>query len=137
MLRMLSDFLTESVFAKGLSVSHILSSERGWLDLLTLVMCNRFQEKSVKPMLFSGAFSFQSYLNTFAFKNTVYTNLWDHLQQVSTCTFTPFVHMQYVRSLIRSFPTGRREHGGFEYSPHNPRHHEPLDPPNGLPRGHN
>uniref|UniRef100_A0A8D0AU66 Aminopeptidase n=1 Tax=Sander lucioperca TaxID=283035 RepID=A0A8D0AU66_SANLU len=41
-LRMLSEFLTEPVFAKGLS----------------------------------------SYLNTFAFGNTVYTDLWDHLQQV-------------------------------------------------------
>ncbi|KAJ3593591.1 hypothetical protein NHX12_005925 [Muraenolepis orangiensis] len=40
-LRMLSDFLSESVFARGLS----------------------------------------SYLNTFAFSNTVYTDLWDHLQQ--------------------------------------------------------
>ncbi|KAI9542098.1 hypothetical protein NQZ68_023681 [Dissostichus eleginoides] len=40
-LRMLSEFLTEPVFAKGLS----------------------------------------SYLNTFAFSNTVYTDLWDHLQQ--------------------------------------------------------
>uniref|UniRef100_A0A7N6AGR5 Aminopeptidase n=1 Tax=Anabas testudineus TaxID=64144 RepID=A0A7N6AGR5_ANATE len=41
-LRMLSEFLTEPVFARGLS----------------------------------------SYLNTFAFGNTVYTDLWDHLQQV-------------------------------------------------------
>lgn len=40
-LRMLSEFLTEPVFARGLS----------------------------------------SYLNTFAFGNTVYTDLWDHLQQ--------------------------------------------------------
>ncbi|XP_010775422.1 aminopeptidase N [Notothenia coriiceps] len=40
-LRMLSEFLTEPVFAKGLS----------------------------------------SYLNTFAFSNTMYTDLWDHLQQ--------------------------------------------------------
>ncbi|KAE8297384.1 Aminopeptidase N [Larimichthys crocea] len=40
-LRMLSEFLTEPVFAKGLS----------------------------------------SYLNTFAFNNTVYTDLWDHFQQ--------------------------------------------------------
>ncbi|KAM4602814.1 aminopeptidase Ey-like [Polymixia lowei] len=40
-LRMLSDFLTEAVFARGLS----------------------------------------SYLNKFAFNNTVYTDLWDHLQQ--------------------------------------------------------
>lgn len=40
-LRMLSEFLTEPVFARGLS----------------------------------------SYLNTFAFDNTVYTDLWDHLQQ--------------------------------------------------------
>ncbi|XP_033844898.1 aminopeptidase N-like [Periophthalmus magnuspinnatus] len=40
-LRMLSEFLSEPVFAKGLS----------------------------------------SYLNTFAFGNTVYTDLWDHLQQ--------------------------------------------------------
>ncbi|XP_072321571.1 aminopeptidase Ey-like isoform X2 [Eucyclogobius newberryi] len=40
-LRMLSEFLTEAVFAKGLS----------------------------------------SYLNTFAFGNTVYKDLWDHLQQ--------------------------------------------------------
>ncbi|XP_003969479.2 aminopeptidase N-like isoform X1 [Takifugu rubripes] len=45
-LRMLSGFLTESVFTKGLS----------------------------------------SYLNTFAFKNTVYTNLWDHLQQAAENT---------------------------------------------------
>lgn len=34
-------------------------------------------------------FCFQSYLNTFAFKNTVVTNLWDHLQQVSGCTYLP------------------------------------------------
>ncbi|XP_056135374.1 aminopeptidase N-like [Lampris incognitus] len=40
-VRMLSEFLTEPVFARGLS----------------------------------------SYLNTFAFNNTVYTDLWDHLQQ--------------------------------------------------------
>uniref|UniRef100_A0A665W2T9 Aminopeptidase n=1 Tax=Echeneis naucrates TaxID=173247 RepID=A0A665W2T9_ECHNA len=42
-LRMLSDFLTEPVFARGLS----------------------------------------SYLNRFAFDNTVYTDLWEHLQQVN------------------------------------------------------
>uniref|UniRef100_A0A8D3E8J8 Aminopeptidase n=1 Tax=Scophthalmus maximus TaxID=52904 RepID=A0A8D3E8J8_SCOMX len=41
-VRMLSEFLTEPVFARGLS----------------------------------------SYLNTFAFSNTVYTDLWDHLQRV-------------------------------------------------------
>lgn len=32
--------------------------------------------------LFLTDFSLQSYLNTFAFKNTVYTDLWDHLQRV-------------------------------------------------------
>lgn len=48
-------------------------------------------------MLFSDAFSFQSYLNTFAFKNTVYTNLWDHLQQVSTCKFIlSHMHTHYI-----------------------------------------
>lgn len=45
-LRMLSEFLSEAVFAKGLS----------------------------------------SYLNTFAFGNTVYTDLWDHLQQAAQST---------------------------------------------------
>lgn len=45
-LRMLSEFLSEPVFAKGLS----------------------------------------SYLNTFAFGNTVYTDLWDHLQQAVEST---------------------------------------------------
>lgn len=45
-LRMLSDFLTEPVFAKGLS----------------------------------------SYLNAFAFNTTVYTDLWDHLQQAVATT---------------------------------------------------
>lgn len=45
-LRMLSEFLSEPVFAKGLS----------------------------------------SYLNTFAFGNTVYTDLWDHLQQAVQST---------------------------------------------------
>ncbi|CAL9702088.1 unnamed protein product [Knipowitschia caucasica] len=45
-LRMLSEFLTEPVFAKGLS----------------------------------------SYLNTFAFGNTVYKDLWDHLQQAVEST---------------------------------------------------
>ncbi|XP_058485238.1 aminopeptidase N-like [Solea solea] len=50
-LRMLSEFLTEPVFARGLS----------------------------------------SYLNTFAFSNTVYTDLWDHLQQA--VEKTPSVHI--------------------------------------------
>lgn len=45
--------------------------------------------------LFSDAFAFQSYLNTFAFKNTVYTDLWDHLQQVSTYKLVlSHMHMQ-------------------------------------------
>ncbi|MCI4380406.1 hypothetical protein PGIGA_G00239860 [Pangasianodon gigas] len=47
-LRMLSDFLTEAVFVKGLS----------------------------------------SYLNHFKFENTVYTDLWDHLQQAVNATGT-------------------------------------------------
>nr|XP_046263621.1 aminopeptidase N-like [Scatophagus argus] len=53
-LRMLSDFLTEPVFAKGLS----------------------------------------SYLNTFAFKNTVYTDLWNHLQQA--VENTPGIHIPHT-----------------------------------------
>ncbi|XP_034534537.1 aminopeptidase N-like [Notolabrus celidotus] len=53
-LRMLSDFLTEPVFAKGLS----------------------------------------SYLNTFAFSNTVYTDLWDHLQQA--VRNTPGMHIPHT-----------------------------------------
>ncbi|XP_035252401.1 alanyl (membrane) aminopeptidase b [Anguilla anguilla] len=51
-LRMLSEFLTEAVFAKGLS----------------------------------------SYLNQFAFSNTVYTDLWDHLQMAVVETNTPLPH---------------------------------------------
>lgn len=53
-LRMLSEFLSEPVFAKGLS----------------------------------------SYLNTFAFKNTVYTDLWDHLQQA--VENTPGMHIPHT-----------------------------------------
>ncbi|XP_070823562.1 aminopeptidase N-like [Chaetodon trifascialis] len=53
-LRMLSEFLTEPVFAKGLS----------------------------------------SYLNTFAFGNTVYTDLWDHLQQA--VENTPGIHIPHT-----------------------------------------
>lgn len=53
-LRMLSEFLTEPVFAKGLS----------------------------------------SYLNTFAFGNTVYTDLWDHLQQAVETT--PALHIPHT-----------------------------------------
>uniref|UniRef100_A0A8D0AR57 Aminopeptidase n=1 Tax=Sander lucioperca TaxID=283035 RepID=A0A8D0AR57_SANLU len=53
-LRMLSEFLTEPVFAKGLS----------------------------------------SYLNTFAFGNTVYTDLWDHLQQA--VKNTPGMHIPHT-----------------------------------------
>ncbi|XP_068432801.1 aminopeptidase N-like [Clinocottus analis] len=53
-LRMLSEFLTEPVFAKGLS----------------------------------------SYLNTFAFSNTVYTDLWDHLQQA--VDNTPGMHIPHT-----------------------------------------
>uniref|UniRef100_A0A7N8YM60 Aminopeptidase n=1 Tax=Mastacembelus armatus TaxID=205130 RepID=A0A7N8YM60_9TELE len=34
------------------------------------------------PCKFISALSLQAYLNTFAFGNTVYTDLWDHLQQV-------------------------------------------------------
>ncbi|XP_029353448.1 aminopeptidase N-like [Echeneis naucrates] len=52
-LRMLSDFLTEPVFARGLS----------------------------------------SYLNRFAFDNTVYTDLWEHLQQA--VDNTPDVHLPH------------------------------------------
>lgn len=52
-LRMLSEFLTEPVFARGLS----------------------------------------SYLNTFAFGNTVYTDLWDHLQQA--VKHTPGIHIPH------------------------------------------
>uniref|UniRef100_A0A669DTI5 Aminopeptidase n=1 Tax=Oreochromis niloticus TaxID=8128 RepID=A0A669DTI5_ORENI len=52
-LRMLSEFLTEPVFARGLS----------------------------------------SYLNTFAFGNTVYTDLWDHLQQA--VENTPGIHIPH------------------------------------------
>ncbi|XP_045888452.1 aminopeptidase N-like [Micropterus dolomieu] len=58
-LRMLSEFLTEPVFAKGLS----------------------------------------SYLNTFAFGNTVYTDLWDHLQQA--VENTPGMHIpQTVHNIM-------------------------------------
>lgn len=53
-LRMLSEFLTEPVFAKGLS----------------------------------------TYLNTFAFSNTVYTDLWDHLQQA--VRNTPGIHIPHT-----------------------------------------
>ncbi|XP_053172671.1 aminopeptidase N-like [Scomber japonicus] len=53
-LRMLSEFLSEPVFAKGLS----------------------------------------SYLNTFAFGNTVYTDLWDHLQQA--VEKTPDMHIPHT-----------------------------------------
>uniref|UniRef100_UPI0037E87DE8 aminopeptidase N-like isoform X2 n=1 Tax=Semicossyphus pulcher TaxID=241346 RepID=UPI0037E87DE8 len=53
-LRMLSEFLTEAVFAKGLS----------------------------------------SYLNTFAFNNTVYTDLWNHLQQA--VENTPGTHIPHT-----------------------------------------
>ncbi|KAM9408324.1 aminopeptidase N-like [Pholidichthys leucotaenia] len=52
-LRMLSEFLTEPVFARGLS----------------------------------------SYLNTFAFGNTVYTDLWNHLQQAAANT--PGIHIPH------------------------------------------
>lgn len=52
-LRMLSEFLTEPVFARGIS----------------------------------------SYLNTFAFGNTVYTDLWDHLQQA--VQHTPGIHIPH------------------------------------------
>ncbi|XP_022064326.2 aminopeptidase N-like [Acanthochromis polyacanthus] len=52
-LRMLSEFLTEPVFARGLT----------------------------------------SYLNTFAFCNTVYTDLWDHLQQA--VEHTPGIHIPH------------------------------------------
>lgn len=52
-LRMLSEFLSEPVFARGLS----------------------------------------SYLNTFAFGNTVYTDLWDHLQQA--VDNTPDLHIPH------------------------------------------
>ncbi|XP_069030471.1 aminopeptidase N-like [Embiotoca jacksoni] len=53
-LRMLSEFLTEPVFARGLS----------------------------------------SYLNTFAFDNTVYNDLWDHLQQA--VEKTPGMHIPHT-----------------------------------------
>lgn len=53
-LKMLSEFLTEPVFARGLS----------------------------------------SYLNTFAFSNTVYSDLWDHLQQAVAAT--PGLHIPHT-----------------------------------------
>lgn len=72
-LRMLSDFLTDSVFTRGVSVSNLLQP------------CVRNGKLWCPLMLFSAPFCFQSYLNTFAFKNAGVRNLWDHLQQVSGC----------------------------------------------------
>lgn len=43
--------------------------------------------------LFLTDFSLQSYLNTFAFKNTVYTDLWDHLQRVSENEHTTAINL--------------------------------------------
>uniref|UniRef100_A0A8D3DNF3 Aminopeptidase n=1 Tax=Scophthalmus maximus TaxID=52904 RepID=A0A8D3DNF3_SCOMX len=44
--------------------------------------------------LFLNFFSPQSYLNTFAFSNTVYTDLWDHLQRA--VENTPGIHIPHT-----------------------------------------
>lgn len=51
--------------------------------------------------------TFQSYLNAFAFATTVYTDLWDHLQQVSkdkivkACRCLPLSWFCNARSVLR------------------------------------
>lgn len=99
-------------------------------------------------LLFITDFSLQSYLNTFAFKNTVYTDLWDHLQRVKFKKWTQHCHkfawFQWAmwcacisfNVTLCSF-SGSWKHAGFKYSSQCPGHYESLDSSNGLPSGHN
>ena len=95
-LRMLSEFLTEPVFARGLSV-RINPVTQPQNLIITATLCLWWWESLVWKIEWNS-FSFplritdwlfvfsppQSYLNTFAFSNTVYTDLWDHLQEVGS-----------------------------------------------------
>ncbi|KAI5101265.1 aminopeptidase N, partial [Silurus meridionalis] len=68
-LRMLSQFLTEPVFAKGLSVSFT-----GILLMTAVFVSIKYNNASFHCSLL------QTYLNEFAFMSSTYTDLWDHLQ---------------------------------------------------------
>lgn len=116
---MLSEFLTEPVFAKGLSVSSnicykasspnyclcvcaklilplvwpvCVGKPRDYSRLFRFVIASHTQWFLYPEHVYKccwwftsvNAFCSQSYLNTFAFNNTVYTDLWDHFQQVGT-----------------------------------------------------
>ncbi|KAI4894399.1 hypothetical protein NFI96_008553, partial [Prochilodus magdalenae] len=65
-LRMLSDFLTEPVFLQGLKVRDLSFMNTTNVPVTVLVL-------HLKQLR-------QTYLNTFAYKNTVGSDLWDHLQ---------------------------------------------------------
>lgn len=87
---MLSSFLTEDLFKKGVAVS-TLGQPWGCVSPAPAV-CPRAPRL---PQGFSGRgwgapaspspwpFFPQSYLHTFAYNNTVYLDLWNHLQKVS------------------------------------------------------
>lgn len=67
-LRMLSDFLSEEVFVQGLTVCPDVLCSRSHVHLC--------------PGISNSLFCVQSYLKEFAYKNTVGTDLWRHLQMV-------------------------------------------------------
>lgn len=85
---MLSEFITETVFSKGLHVSKADSLMCGetvkksaqnhcFVNDITIVY-----HKSTKRYDQYVAICLQTYLEEFKYKNTVYTDLWKHLQMV-------------------------------------------------------
>lgn len=86
---MLSEFITESVFSKGLHVSKAddLASgesvnEISTKSLILLKSSQLFFTKNTKLFDQHVTVCLQTYLEEFKYKNTVYSDLWKHLQMV-------------------------------------------------------
>lgn len=80
---MLSNFLTEDLFKKGLAVRILGQSRVGGVSSEPWPHGGCGRAWGTAPPSPSSVF-LQSYLQTFAYQNTTYLNLWEHLQMVST-----------------------------------------------------
>lgn len=118
-------------------------SDCGVMNKPTLCFCSCHRD-AIKPQCSSFAtyvfdsalLCLQSYLNAFAFNNTVYTDLWDHLQQVCLLSREPSQPYVVLLFQTRRLPSGCGKHARCESSRHCAKHHEPLDSADGLPSRH-
>lgn len=81
---MLSNFLTEDLFKKGLAVRILSQSLGGGAGGGFPGLTEAVAEPGATALPSQSSVFPQSYLQAFAYQNTTYLNLWEHLQMVST-----------------------------------------------------